>query len=207
MSAAAFASLLAIWIPTIIAPGPDTVQILRLSMKSRRAGVLCALGISTAIAIWIAASLLGLSALVNAYPAVLRVLQIVGGCYLVYMGVQSIRSGLRQRGSVVTHAPGVDVSAGQAFRIGLWTNLSNPKAVLFFGAIFAQFIRPGMGAGWAFAIFATLVALAIVVFTAMALGVNAASRFLGRAAPYIDIVAGVVFLCVAVWMIYEGVTG
>ena len=80
-------------------------------------------------------------------------------------------------------------------------------AMFFFGAIFAQFIRPGMGAGWAVAIFATLVALAIVVFTAMALGVNAASRFLGRAAPYIDIVAGVVFLCVAVWMIYEGVTG
>lgn len=209
MSPAAFASLLAIWIPTIVAPGPDTVQILRLSMRSRRTGVLCGLGITAAIAIWISASILGLSALVNAYPAILRVLQLVGGTYLLYMGVQSIRSGLKARGerTAPTQAPAADVSAAQAFRIGVWTNLSNPKAVLFFGAVFAQFIRPGMGAGWALAIFFTLVGIAAVVFTIMALGVNAISRKLDHAAPYIDIVAGIVFISVAVWMIYEGIIG
>lgn len=160
-------TLLGVWVAAIISPGPDVVQITRQGARSKRAGVWAALGVMTGNTGWILASLLGLSALLTARPALLAWLQLIGGAYLTYLGVSSIRGGLatrRQsaravhadvpsgsRDSVTPEVPpkrtDADPTAGQAWRAGFTTNLANPKAVLFFGAVFAQFIEPGMGWG------------------------------------------------------------
>jgi len=103
------------------------------------------------LATWIVASVLGLSALMHAFPQILAVLQLVGGAYLAWMGYGAIRN-----------ASNPDVPAASRvvhpFRLGVATNLSNPKAVLFFGAIFAQFsaglpealLLIGAGLAWFF---------------------------------------------------------
>lgn len=85
--------LIGVFAAAVAVPGPDVVQIIRSSVKSRVAGVACAAGIMAGYAIWTAASLLGLSALMQAAPQLLAILQLAGGAYLLYMAVGAVRGG------------------------------------------------------------------------------------------------------------------
>lgn len=189
-------ALLLAWLAAVASPGPDLFQLIRVGTKDRRAGVLCALGIMVGNTIWITASLLGLSALVQAAPRVLSALQIVGGAYLLYMGSGAIRAGLRGNPTEVGEAQRVN----RPFRLGVLTNLSNPKALLFFGAIFAQFLRPGAGVGTA----VMLITTGVVWFVGFALAVDKLKGPVQRYGHVIDMVAGAIFAAIAVWMIWEG---
>lgn len=215
MTGSAFAALLGVWVAAIASPGPDLFQIIRIGAKERRAGVLCALGIMAGNAIWIIASLLGLSALLQAVPQILAVLQVIGGAYLLYMGAGALRAGLA---AWRTPAPGAventqhtanatTMAPAHALGIGVATNLSNPKAVLFFAAVFAQFIRPGMGWGSMVAIAATLIVTGVVWFVGFALAVRALAAPIERYGYLIELATGVLFCAIAVWMLWEGITG
>lgn len=193
-------ALIGIWLAAIASPGPDLFQIIRLGSKSRTAGVACALGIMIGNSIWIIASLLGLSALVQAAPQVLSVLQIVGGAYLLWMGIGAMRS-------TGVHVQAREVNASQALRTGIATNLSNPKAVLFFGAVFAQFVRPGMGLAGMGLIALVLIAIGLAWFTGFALTVRWLAAPIERYGHYIDMITGIIFAAVAVWMLWEGIMG
>lgn len=220
MTGSAFAALLGVWAAAIASPGPDLFQIIRVGAKDRVAGVMCALGIMVGNAIWIIASLLGLSALMQAVPQILAVLQTVGGGYLLYMGVGALRAGLEtQRTRVQRTQAATEVAAeatgrahtamapAHALGIGVATNLSNPKAVLFFAAVFAQFIRPGMGWGWMVAIAATLIVTGLAWFVGFAMAVRALAKPIARYGYLIDLATGVLFCAIAVWMLWEGLTG
>lgn len=183
-------ALLGVWLAAIASPGPDLFQIVRVGAKDRRAGVLCALGIMAGNTIWIVASLVGLSVLIEAFPQVLWVLQIVGGAYLLWMGVGAMRA----KDPSLPEAQHVR----RPFLTGLATNLSNPKAVLFFGAIFAQFAD----VGWAAA--PLLVATGVAWFVGVALVVRAMAGTIERYGRLIDVATGAIFIALAVWMLWEG---
>ena len=227
MTVGAILTLLGVWVAAIVSPGPDVVQITRQGARSKRAGVWAALGVMTGNTGWILASLLGLSALLTARPALLAWLQLIGGAYLAYLGVSSIRGGLatrRQaaravhadvpsgsRDSVTPEVPpkrtDADPTAGQAWRAGFTTNLANPKAVLFFGAVFAQFIEPGMGWGITAFTAALLLAVGLVWFVSFALAVRAFSARIAENSVVIDIVTGAIFCLLAAVMVVEGAAG
>ena len=220
MAAGQLLALIGVWVAAIASPGPDIVQIARLGVKSRAAGVACAVGIMVGNTLWIAASLLGLSALIQAVPQVLAVLQLVGGAYLLWMGIGAIRTGLAERkeaanggtagGSDAVAAadvpPVAALPTSEAFRIGVATNLANPKAVLFFGAVFAQFVKPGMGWEWMLVILLTLVVIGFAWFVGFAVLVDKFASFLDRHGHVVDMVTGVVFVALAGWMLVEGAT-
>ena len=97
----------------------------------------------------------GLSAVIAARPSVLDALQLIGGLFLIYMGVASIRSGFAsRRGSTVVVgtenyteqaiAAGSinDMTGWRAYKLGVVTNLSNPKALVFFGAVLRSLFAP-----------------------------------------------------------------
>ena len=162
----------------------------------------CAVGIMLGNTVWIAASLLGLSALIKAVPEVLAVLQLIGGIYLLTMGVGAIRAGLSaQKLQVTAQTDSKELTTAQALRIGVLTNLSNPKAVLFFGAVFAQFITPGMGWEWTLLILVTLVVIGFGWFVGFAVLVDKLAGFLARWGHVVDLVTGIVFVALAVWML------
>lgn len=188
-------ALLATWLAAVASPGPDLFQIIRVGTKDRRAGVLCALGIMVGNTIWITASLLGLSALIETVPQILSVLQLVGGAYLLYMGVGAIRSGLNARKTTIEKA-----KVENPFRAGLLTNLSNPKAILFFGAIFVQF-----QVGWAAAL--VLVVTGVLWFVGFALAVEKLAGPVQRYGHIVDMVTGAIFAAIAIWMIADGAMG
>lgn len=202
MTVSTYAALVGIWVAAIASPGPDLVQIIRLGAKSRAIGVACAVGIMLGNTVWIAASLLGLSALIKTVPEVLAVLQLIGGIYLLTMGVGAIRAGLSaQKLQVTVETDSKELTTAQALRIGVLTNLSNPKAVLFFGAVFAQFITPGMGWEWMLLILITLVVIGFGWFVGFAVLVDKLAGFLARWGHVVDLVTGIVFVALAVWML------
>lgn len=202
MTVSTYAALVGIWVAAIASPGPDLVQIIRLGAKSRAIGVACAVGIMLGNTVWIAASLLGLSALIKAVPEVLAVLQLIGGIYLLTMGVGAIRAGLSaQKLQVTAQTDSKELTTAQALRIGVLTNLSNPKAVLFFGAVFAQFITPDMGWEWTLLILVTLVVIGFGWFVGFAVLVDKLAGFLARWGHVVDLVTGIVFVALAVWML------
>ena len=93
------------------------------------------------------------------------------------------------------------LSPARALRLGVTTNLANPKALLFFGAVFAQFVRPDMGVGWAVAVGVLLVATGVAWFTGFALAVRAMAARIARNSVLIDIVTGLVFIALGVFMV------
>lgn len=211
MTGGALLSILVAWLLAIASPGPDLVQILRLGAV-RRNGVACALGIMSGNTLWIVASMVGLSALIDAVPWVLTALFLVGGAFLAWMGQAALRGGLAERrsaGTTVSTTPTTTaerVSTLGAWRLGLMTNLANPKALVFFGAVFAGFVPPDTGWATRLIILAVMLVTGIAWFVAVAVMVSvpALSRRLQAAGPWIDVIAGMVFLVLGVILVGEG---
>lgn len=225
MTFAALTAFIGVWATMIVAPGPDVVQIIRTAPRGVRQGVACAVGIVAGIAVWVTASLAGVSALIAARPSMLAVLQVGGGAFLIWMGIASVRGGLAERGATqpapshtskqlsdlpqetvaaVGAGDVVGLTTPRAFRLGLATNLSNPKALVFFGAVFAQFITPDMSPGWTFTIAAIMLGMALGWFVGFALLVRAGARFVVKQSANIDILAGVIFGVLGAVMVVEG---
>lgn len=122
-----------------LTPGQDTLYILgRTLAQGRHTGIAAALGISAGTAIHCIAAALGLSAIVAASPLLFDTLKFVGAAYLVYLGVQLLRSGAGTRNEATMSGQ----SASAAFRQGVITNVANPKVALFFLAFLPQFVDP-----------------------------------------------------------------
>lgn len=208
MTLASFTALIGVWLAAIVSPGPDLFQIIRVGTRSRASGIFCALGIMVGNTLWVLASLIGLSALIQAVPEVLAVLQLLGGSYLIYMGVNAVRGGINaRRAGTTTTIRGPELTPKKAFWLGVRTNLANPKAVLFFGAVFAQFIRPEMGAVWMAVVALVLILIGLIWFTGFAALIRAVARPLDKWGFLVDIVAGVIFILLGVWMVVEGLMG
>lgn len=97
-----------------------------------------------------------------------------------------------------------DMTGWRAYKLGVVTNLSNPKALVFFGAVFAQFIRPDMSTTWTVAVAVILVAMSVTWLSTFALIVRAASRWIAHHSAVIDIVSGLIFAVLGFIMAVEG---
>ncbi|MGH8777548.1 LysE family translocator [Paraburkholderia sp.] len=125
-----------------VTPGPDTAYIVGRSVaQGRRAGLVSALGISAGCCVHTLACAFGLTALLAASATAFTVIKFVGAMYLIYLGVRLIftrqQAAPAQGGERVAGAP---KSLRQLFLQGFWTNVLNPKVVLFFVSFFPQFV-------------------------------------------------------------------
>ena len=128
-------------------PGPDMAVILRSATRGSRAGAAAAIGAQLGLCVHLVLAVAGLSVVLARYPEALTAIRIAGGLYLLYLGGRLIVPTLRRPGD----SPPVrqdDVSTGSALEQGLFTNLLNPKAVLFFAAVLPQFLVPGAVPTW-----------------------------------------------------------
>ena len=220
MALGALAALMGVWFAAMASPGPDVVQIIRLGARSTRAALWAAIGSTTGLVVWTVASLAGLSALISATPEILVVLQVLGGAYLLWMAYTAISGGIAERRAPATvvgtehrapqprgFSPDGIIKAGTAYRMGLVCDLSNPKVVIFFGAIFANFIDPGMGPGANALVGSVLILERLMIFTGVALSTRAVSKWMARHSSMVDIVSGGVFLLLGVVILVEGIRG
>ena len=125
-----------------VTPGPDTAYIVGRSVaQGRGAGLMSALGISTGCCVHALACAFGLTALLAASAAAFTVIKLVGAAYLIYLGVRMIVA--KQAGAPGAAQAGHAAAAKplrQLFMQGFWTNVLNPKVVLFFVSFFPQFV-------------------------------------------------------------------
>lgn len=122
-----------------IAPGPDVLYVLANSARYGAAGgVLAALGISFGVVLHACLAAFGIAALLLAHPWALQVLRLVGGLYLIILGISTLLSARSQAtAKQITH------SGWRIFARGFVTNAFNPKVALFFLAFLPQFIHAG----------------------------------------------------------------
>jgi threonine/homoserine/homoserine lactone efflux protein len=129
----------------MIAPGPDMMFILSTGMRGgARAGLLATLGVVSSEVVQIAAVAAGLSALFADAPVAFTALRLGGAAYLLYLGLQALRSA-RRGGPLEGPQPSARVSGRYAYVRGLLTNLANPKSVTFVVALLPQFVDRGLG--------------------------------------------------------------
>lgn len=117
-------------------PGPSTLAIAGVAMgDGRTAGFALAAGVTLGSWAWSAAAAVGLGGAMAAHGWVMEALRWVGAGYLLWLALRSARSALR---GATTVAPSrLSLSARGAFLRGLALHLTNPKAILFFGALYS----------------------------------------------------------------------
>lgn len=153
----------------ILAPGPDTVYVLTRGVQSRAAGVRSALGVSTGVLLHTLAAALGLAALLRAAPTAYSLVKYAGAAYLVYLGVQAVRSD--------EFALDGDMETKNSYLRGVAVNALNPKVALFFLAFLPQFAGNGPDATARMALLGLLYAVVTAGYlSAVALASNRARR-------------------------------
>lgn len=126
-----------------LTPGADMMFTIASGVTGGpRAGAAAAAGISTGVLVHVALAAAGLAVLLLAYPAAYDAIRYLGAAYLVWLAVQSWRSGDRLR-----QADGA-ARIWRAWRRGFLTNILNPKVALFVLAFLPQFTDPAIGPIW-----------------------------------------------------------
>lgn len=137
-----FLALASLHFLAVVAPGADFAITVQQSVRhGRLAGMLTACGIGCGISVHVLYTLLGVSAILHSSPWTMGMAQVLGALYLLYLGVGLLRS----QAGVATHAPDAKPATAQpshwqAFRVGFLTNATNPKATLFFLAVFTTVV-------------------------------------------------------------------
>jgi threonine/homoserine/homoserine lactone efflux protein len=124
-----------------VTPGPSVLMCISTSVQhGPRLALVASLGSTTAIACIMLLSMLGLGTVLAASEVLFTALKWLGAGYLAYLGVISLLS--KASSLTVPHASLPQVSARALYGRGVLVGASNPKALLFFGALFPQFINP-----------------------------------------------------------------
>jgi threonine/homoserine/homoserine lactone efflux protein len=127
-----------------ITPGLDTMVVLRSALlNGRRAGMLAGLGICLGVLLWGVASALGVSALLATSRVAFGVLRLAGAAYLVWIGARALWTARRERVAIEIDSRSPPPAPAAAFRIGLFTNLLNPKVGIFYVTLLPQFVPLG----------------------------------------------------------------
>lgn len=196
-----FTAFLGAAVLVALAPGPDNLMVLSLGMaRGRKAGVAFGLGCALGCLNHTLLAAIGVSALIAASPIAFNALRIIGGAYLVWLGVQALRNA-RPVG-----APAAQVArepAGRLFAKGLVANAINPKVILFFLAFLPQFVHGVRGgAAWQILQLGLVFTLAsVLVFGAIGWFAGGIGERLARRPAiglWLDRSAGAVFVALGV---------
>ena len=119
-----------------LTPGPAMLFVLFQSSFGFRQVVAGILGLLTANLVWITLVATGLGLLITQSPMAYDTLRYLGAAYLAYMGYKICRYGIGKQSAIAGTKP---KKLWQIYSQGILTSLSNPKALLFFLALFPNF--------------------------------------------------------------------
>ena len=131
---------LALYFAVVVSPGPNFALVSRLALSgSTRAAYGASLGFALGSLVYSVLTMTGLALLLQHVGWLARVIEIAGGCYLVYLGVGNWFS----RPDTHAAATLLPRSLLYGIRTGLLVDLSNPKAIAFFVGLYAAAIPSG----------------------------------------------------------------
>ena len=140
MHASALLAFIALDTVLCIIPGPAVMAVVGAALGRKQAGFATAAGILTGNTIYFAASALGIVSVIVASQIAFVVLKWCGAAYLAYLGIRAIAS--PNAGDIDSAAVARRQAFGKNWLGGTLTQLANPKAFVFFGAILPQFVDP-----------------------------------------------------------------
>ncbi len=160
----------------ILTPGPNQALLTaRVLSGGRRAGYAAVRGLAGGMAVHVAAATAGLSALLASSAQLFAVVKLLGGLYLLWLGIAAI---LRAKRPLPDPPSRPD---GSPFRDGLLSMTLNPKVGIFFVAVVPQFVAPGPGASLRVALLLLVYgALCLVFWTGFVAGLHHARELVRR---------------------------
>jgi threonine/homoserine/homoserine lactone efflux protein len=153
-----------------ITPGPDLFLLIRNTLRDGlRVGFITMAGIFTGVAIIATLMISGVGLIVSQSETGLMILQIAGGGYLLYLGLGSAWQARRLIKSLPnsTQQPEVSKSKTSPYVTGMFTNLTNPKVVVFFVAFFPQFLGNASSVTWQLVFLTSIFILLAASFEAL----------------------------------------
>lgn len=191
-----------------LSPGPDVLLIARSAASTTRSNTLKIIaGISAGIVVWVVLTLAGFTVLIDQFPWIQQVLMIVGGAFLARMGWAMLKGGLqafKQRheasdDQVVMNEP------KNYFTLGLLTNLSNPKTLIYFSSVFSLALSSS-ASDYLKSQLAVIIPLQTFLTFALLMLLISQPKIkvlYQRAGNYIDLISGILFLIFAIWLWYD----
>lgn len=129
-------------------PGPDFFVVVKNALQGGQTkGRATALGIGGGLLIHVGYSVLGLALVLQNAPHIFQAIQAIGGMYLLWLAVQTLRASLRAPSTssfsaTLEKRPGQTQSPRVGLQEGFFCNVLNPKAALFFISIFSTYLTP-----------------------------------------------------------------
>jgi len=142
---AEIATILGVLALAIASPGPNFLLVLNRTIgDSRKSGLFTALGVATGSGIFAFVGFMGLILILSTLPHFHIVIRILGGSYLAWLGFGMLYRLFTSRGeqSIDPQVEPMHISPLHAYRSGLITNLTNPKAWAFYLSLFALVVSP-----------------------------------------------------------------
>ncbi|KIT15307.1 LysE family translocator [Jannaschia aquimarina] len=116
-------------------PGPNLVAVASVALaEGRRSALYVVTGVASGMLVWSLATAMGLGALLTAFPLSMLLMKLIGGGYLLFLGLKAARATWRGQAATIRpdHARLSDIAA---WRRGLLVVLTNPKAALMWAAV------------------------------------------------------------------------
>jgi threonine/homoserine/homoserine lactone efflux protein len=180
-----------------VSPGPDNLMVIGMGIsKGRKQGIIFGLGCALGCFSHTVLAVIGVSAIIAASPIAFTVLKIAGGIYLLWLGINALRS---RSGTKVNEVIDDEKILTSLFFKGVLANAINPKVILFFLSFLPQFVIPSNGnIGWQIAALGvTFTVQAAVLFGLLGFFSGSIGQWLNtkpRAGVVLDRIAGIVFL-------------
>ena len=131
-----------------MSPGPDFILVSQQTLsKGKKAGLLCSIGIALGLSIHILYSSLGLAVVIANSTYALIAIKIIGGCYLVYLGIKGLRAKANTATASTSHVDNspnqtTTYSPAKTIATGFFCNALNPKAPIYFVSLFTLVMSP-----------------------------------------------------------------
>ena len=190
-----------------LSPGPDNLFVITFSaLRGAKAGLWIVLGLCSGLVVHTLAVALGVGALLAASPVAFTALKVIGALYLLYLAWGAWRAS-PATGETQQHTI-PDLTPFQAWRRGVLMNITNPKVMVFFLALFPSFIDPQRGCAFMQTLFlgALFMLASWLTFSALALlagTVGQRMQHSPRAQRWLNRSASIVFVGLALRLLYS----
>ena len=197
-----FLSILGLFYLTVITPGPDFLAVVQASLnRGLKTGLATALGIGCGLLFHCTYSVLGIAWLIKQYPFVFSIIRVLGGLYIGYLGVQSLRS--KSIANIDEHSnesKEESIFSRGGFVTGLLVNLLNVKAMVWFIFFFSSVIPESftLTLRTLFALCSMIGATIIFCLLALFISQRAVRTALQKMGRTVNIIIGLAFLFIAI---------
>lgn len=191
-----------------LSPGPDVLLVAKSSASTTHQNTLkIILGISVGIVVWVLLTLLGFTVLIQQWSWLQQVLMMIGGFFLAKMGYAMLKDGvIHLRQETALHGE-IKEQPKNYFLMGLFTNLSNPKTLIYFSSVFSLALSSSANSHLKSQLAVIIPIQTFLVFSLFMriMSMPKVKSIYQKSGSYIDIISGALFLIFALWLWFDAI--